>query len=92
MKMIRKPIMKFHVLLKLLFHENRHFPRLPSLGWEVSHPKPCARTPHPPQDAQKAEMVQQVVAMGVDVTQAFQALERTNYQSVEAALNSIFGS
>ena len=42
--------------------------------------------------AQKAEMVQQVVAMGVDFTQALQALERTNYVSVETALNSIFGS
>ena len=37
-------------------------------------------------------MVQQVVAMGVDVTQAFNALEATNYQSVEGALNRIFGS
>ena len=43
-------------------------------------------------DAQKADMVNQVVNMGVDVEQAYAALEKTNYASVELALSTIFGS
>ena len=53
-----------------------------------------AAAPPPSQlsDAQKADMVNQVVNMGVDVEQAYAALEKTNYASVELALSTIFGS
>ncbi|KAH8063888.1 hypothetical protein JL720_13047 [Aureococcus anophagefferens] len=54
----------------------------------------AAAAPPPSQlsDAQKADMVNQVVNMGVDVEQAYAALEKTNYASVELALSTIFGS
>ncbi|KAH8050543.1 hypothetical protein JL721_11367 [Aureococcus anophagefferens] len=54
----------------------------------------AAAAPPPSQlsDAQKADMVNQVVNMGVDVEQAYAALEKTNCASVELALSTIFGS